>query len=64
MELSGYRDLWRTRGVPALLESFGVRFVWLLAAVLAAISFVLLVRIPAQQPEPALPADGLLGETA
>jgi predicted MFS family arabinose efflux permease len=49
----------------AVIESFGVRYVWLVAAVLAAISLVLLLRIPADpQPEPALPAGGLLGETA
>ncbi|MEV0798655.1 MFS transporter [Kribbella sp. NPDC050281] len=49
----------------AVVESFGVRYVWLLAAVFAAISLVLLLRIPPQhQPEPALPAGGLLGETA
>ena len=49
----------------AVVESFGVRYVWLLAAVLAALSTVLLLRIPAQeQPEPALSAGGLLGETA
>ena len=49
----------------AVVESFGVRYVWLLAAVLAAVSLVLLLRVPAQQErEPALPAAGLLGETA
>jgi MFS family permease len=49
----------------AVVESFGVRYVWLLAAVLAAVSLVLLVRIPPeQQAEPSLPAGGLLGEGA
>jgi predicted MFS family arabinose efflux permease len=51
----------------ALIESFGVRYVWLLAAVLAVLATVLLLRIPpdrAAQPEPELPAAGLLGETA
>jgi MFS family permease len=49
----------------AVIEGFGVRYVWLLAAGLAALSMVLLLRIPAQpQSEPALPAGGLLGETA
>ncbi|MEU4604627.1 MFS transporter [Kribbella sp. NPDC023972] len=48
----------------AIVESFGVRYVWLLAAVLAAASLVLLVRIPPeQQTEPSLPAGGLLGES-
>lgn len=49
----------------AVIESFGVRYVWLVATVLAGLSLVLLLRVPAQsQPEPALPAGGLLGETA
>ncbi|MGW7683875.1 MFS transporter [Kribbella sp. NPDC054772] len=51
----------------ALIESFGVRYVWLLASVLAVLASVLLLRIPpdrAAQPEPELPAAGLLGETA
>ncbi|MDX2974162.1 MFS transporter [Kribbella solani] len=39
----------------ALIDAFGVRYVWLLAAVLAAVSTVLLVRVPPEQapaPEP------------
>jgi len=49
----------------AVIESFGVRYVWLVAAVLAGISMVLLLRVPAQSPaESALPAGSLLGETA
>ncbi len=73
MELAGYRELWRRRGVMALLASsllarlpsFGVRYVWVLAAVLAAMSLVLSVRVPPQrQPEPALAAGSLLGESA
>ncbi|TCO45739.1 putative MFS family arabinose efflux permease [Kribbella antiqua] len=34
----------------AVVESYGVRYVWLVAAVLAAVSFVLLLRIPPQEP--------------
>jgi MFS family permease len=49
----------------AVVESFGVQYVWLLAAVLAAASTVLLLRVPAhQQAEPVLPAADLLRETA
>lgn len=49
----------------AVIESFGVRYVWLVAAVLAGVSMVLLLRVPAQSPtESALPAGSLLGETA
>ena len=49
----------------AVIESFGVRYVWLVAAVLAGLSMVLLLRIPPQpQSEPALPGSGLLSETA
>ncbi|NIK57509.1 MFS transporter [Kribbella shirazensis] len=47
----------------AVVESFGVRYVWLLAAVLAGVSFVLLLRVPSEQ-RPELPAADLLGETA
>jgi predicted MFS family arabinose efflux permease len=42
----------------AIVESFGVRYVWLVAATLAALSLTLLLRIPPQQPtspEPARP---------
>lgn len=46
----------------AVVESFGVRYVWLVAAVLAGVSFVLLLRVPSEQ-RPELPAAGLLGET-
>jgi hypothetical protein len=40
--------------------------VWLLAAVLAVVSTVLLLRVPPEvEPEPSdLPSGGLLGETA
>jgi predicted MFS family arabinose efflux permease len=49
----------------AVIESFGVRYVWLVAAVLAGVSMVLLLRVPAESPtESALPAGSLLGETA
>jgi len=49
----------------AVIESFGVRYVWLLAAVLAGMSLVLLLRVPPQpRPEPALAAGSLLGESA
>jgi MFS family permease len=49
----------------AVIESFGVRYVWLVAAVLAGVSMVLLLRVPAQSPaESALPAGSLLGESA
>jgi MFS family permease len=57
----------------AVIEGFGVRYVWLLAAVLAAVSTLLLLRVPPEvEPEPSepdlpgpdLPAGGLLGETA
>lgn len=53
----------------AVVESYGVRYVWLVAAVLAAASLVLLLRIPPQQPsEVTAPANesagGLLGESA
>jgi predicted MFS family arabinose efflux permease len=49
----------------AVIESFGVRYVWLVAAVLAGISLVLLLRIPPEsKAESALPAGSLLGETA
>jgi predicted MFS family arabinose efflux permease len=49
----------------AIVESFGVRYVWLMAAVLAALSFFLLLRIPPERSEEAaLPAGGLLGEGA
>jgi MFS family permease len=34
----------------AVVESFGVRYVWLLAAMLAALSLALLLRVPPQQP--------------
>jgi Na+/melibiose symporter-like transporter len=34
----------------AVVESFGVRYVWLLASILAALSLVFLLRIPPQQP--------------
>jgi MFS family permease len=60
----------------AVIESFGVRYVWLLAAVLAAASMVLLLRVPPEQgsePEPERPSEadagpelaagGLLGES-
>lgn len=47
----------------AVIEGFGVRYVWLLAAVLAAISTVLLLRVPPEV-EPELATGGLLGETA
>jgi MFS family permease len=46
-----------------VIESFGVRYVWLLAAVLAGTSLVLLLRIPADA-EPSLATGGLVGETA
>jgi predicted MFS family arabinose efflux permease len=49
----------------AVIEGFGVRYVWLLAAVLAVASTVLLLRVPPEREAPAeLPAGGLLGETA
>ncbi|WP_410784725.1 MFS transporter [Kribbella sp. C-35] len=52
----------------AVIEGFGVRYVWLMAAVLAVVSTVLLLRVPPEvEPEPSgpdLPAGGLLGETA
>src|SRR6185436_16559052 len=47
----------------AVIEGFGVQYVWLLAAVLAAISTVLLLRVPPED-EPELSTGGLLGETA
>jgi len=47
----------------AVIEGFGVQYVWLLAAVLAAISTVLLLRVPPEV-EPELSTGGLLGETA
>lgn len=47
----------------AVIESYGVRYVWLLAAVLAGISLVLLLRVPAEN-APSLAAGGLIGETA
>ncbi|WP_350274165.1 MFS transporter [Kribbella sp. HUAS MG21] len=52
----------------AVIEGLGVRYVWLLAAILAAVATVLLLRVPPEvAPAPApsdLPGDGLLGETA
>ncbi len=49
----------------AVVESFGVRYVWLVAALLAAVSFVLLLRVPPEQPILAPEsAGGLLGDGA
>jgi MFS family permease len=50
----------------AVIDSFGVRYVWLLAAVLAVISTVLLLRVPPETATsgPELSTGGLLGETA
>ncbi|MEU4198067.1 MFS transporter [Kribbella sp. NPDC026611] len=47
----------------AVIETFGVRYVWLMAAVLAGISSVVLLRVPPEVQQE-LPAGGLLGETA
>ncbi|MGZ0152033.1 MFS transporter [Kribbella sp. WER1] len=49
----------------AIIDGLGVRYVWLLAAVLAVLSTVLLLRVPPEvaEAEP-LPAADLLGETA
>lgn len=48
----------------AIVESFGVRYVWLVAAALAALSLVLLLRIPPEQSTADVSAGGLLGEGA
>jgi MFS family permease len=45
----------------AVIESFGVRYVWLLAAVFAGVAFALLLRVPAQA---SVSSSGLLSETA
>jgi hypothetical protein len=47
----------------AVIETFGVRYVWLLAAVLAAASVALLVRVPTDR-QPKSVGGGLLGEAA
>ncbi|GAB2669586.1 MFS transporter [Kribbella swartbergensis] len=47
-----------------VVESFGVRYVWLVAAALAAVSFGLLLRVPPEQPADSVSARGLLGEGA
>ncbi|MFG1912792.1 MFS transporter [Kribbella sp. NPDC048928] len=48
----------------AVIDSFGVRYVWLLAAVLALASTALLLRVPPEDRPDELPAGGLLSETA
>jgi MFS family permease len=50
-----------------VVEAFGVRYVWLVAALLAAVSFVLLLRIPPEHQTEGTTLDsagGLLGEGA
>ncbi|GAA1582591.1 MFS transporter [Kribbella karoonensis] len=49
----------------AVIDGLGVRYVWLLAAVLAVLATVLLLRVPPEVDESAeLPGAGLLGEAA
>ncbi len=48
----------------AVVESFGVRYVWLVATALAALSSVLLLRIPPEQSTADVSAGGLRGEVA
>lgn len=53
----------------AVIEAYGVRYVWLLAAVLAGASTLLLLRVPPERRAelstgPELPAGGLVGEGA
>ncbi|MFI7063484.1 MFS transporter [Kribbella sp. NPDC050124] len=48
----------------AIVDSYGVRYVWLFAAVMAAVSFLLLLRIPPEQSADSVSAGGLRGESA